>query len=220
VSDHVTLVFADGTEYAIEVKDGEADATAKAIIDRSGDYSTGWLSRDDRNLLNLGSIVRIEIRRASDPGPSVEFSANRRRVSRRRRALKQRFPNISGPHKEDICYATTNRQLAVKKVAPVVDALIVVGAPNSSNSQRLREVAEREGCPIAVLAQRAGDLDWSKFTGIKSLGITAGASAPEVIVEEIMGAFAERYELHVETVSAAEENEFFPLPRSLRPDAA
>ena len=134
--------------------------------------------------------------------------------------LKERFPNISGPHKEDICYATTNRQLAVKKVAPVVDALIVVGAPNSSNSQRLREVAEREGCPIAVLAQRASDLDWSRFEGIKSLGITAGASAPEVIVEEIMGAFAERYELHVETVSAAEENEFFPLPRSLRPDAA
>src|SRR6266851_393181 len=131
-----------------------------------------------------------------------------------------KFPNISGPHKEDICYATTNRQLAVKKVAPVVDALIVVGAPNSSNSQRLREVAEREGCPVSVLAQRAGDLDWNMFEGIKSLGITAGASAPEVIVEEIMGAFAERYELHVETVSAAEENEFFPLPRSLRPDAA
>src|SRR5204863_385911 len=104
--------------------------------------------------------------------------------------------------------------------APVVDALIVVGAPNSSNSQRLREVAEREGCPIAVLAQRASDLDWSRFDGIRTLGITAGASAPEVIVEEIMGAFAERYELHVETVSAAEENEFFPLPRSLRPDAA
>ena len=135
-------------------------------------------------------------------------------------ALKVRFPEIHGPHKEDICYATTNRQLAVKKVAPVVDALIVVGAPNSSNSQRLRDVAEREGCPIAVLAQRASDLDWSRFDGIRTLGITAGASAPEVIVEEIMGAFAERYELHVETVSAAEENEFFPLPRSLRPDAA
>ena len=134
--------------------------------------------------------------------------------------LKERFPNINGPHKEDICYATTNRQLAVKKVAPVVDALIVVGAPNSSNSQRLREVAEREGCPIAVLAQRASDIDWKRFEGIKSLGITAGASAPEVIVEEIMGAFAERFTLHVETVSAAEENEFFPLPRSLRPEAA
>jgi 4-hydroxy-3-methylbut-2-enyl diphosphate reductase len=134
--------------------------------------------------------------------------------------LRKRFPDINGPHKKDICYATTNRQLAVKKVAPVVDALIVVGAPNSSNSQRLREVAEREGCPIAVLAQRASDLDWSMFDGIRSLGITAGASAPEVIVEEIMGAFAARYDLDVETVSAAEENEFFPLPRSLRPEAA
>ncbi|MCP3403501.1 4-hydroxy-3-methylbut-2-enyl diphosphate reductase [Bradyrhizobium sp. CCGB20] len=134
--------------------------------------------------------------------------------------LKERFPNINGPHKEDICYATTNRQLAVKKVAPVVDALIVVGAPNSSNSQRLREVAEREGCGIAVLAQRATDIDWDKFGNINSLGITAGASAPEVIVEEIMDAFAERYTLHVETVSAAEENEFFPLPRQVRPEAA
>ncbi|MGO3933301.1 4-hydroxy-3-methylbut-2-enyl diphosphate reductase [Rhodopseudomonas pseudopalustris] len=134
--------------------------------------------------------------------------------------LRQRFPNISGPHKEDICYATTNRQAAVKKVAPIVDAMIVVGAPNSSNSLRLREVAEREGCKVAVLAQRASDIDWTQFEGIATLGLTAGASAPEVIVEEIMGAFAERYELSVETVSAAEENEFFPLPRALRPDAA
>ena len=134
--------------------------------------------------------------------------------------LKQRFPHISGPHKEDICYATTNRQDAVKRVAPVVDAMIVVGAPNSSNSQRLKEVAEKSGCPRAVLMQRVGDIEWSDFDGVARLGITAGASAPEILVEEIMGAFAERYELHVETVSAAEENEFFPLPRSLRPDAA
>ncbi len=134
--------------------------------------------------------------------------------------LRRRFPDINGPHKKDICYATTNRQLAVKKVAPVVDALIVVGAPNSSNSQRLREVAEREGCRVTVLAQRAADIDWDKFSDIKSLGITAGASAPEVIVEEIMDAFAERFTLQVETVSAAEENEFFPLPRPLRPDRA
>jgi 4-hydroxy-3-methylbut-2-enyl diphosphate reductase len=134
--------------------------------------------------------------------------------------LRRRFPDINGPHKKDIGYATTNRQLAVKKVAPVVDALIVVGAPNSSNSQRLREVAEREGCPLTVLAQRATDIDWEKFSQIKSLGITAGASAPEVIVEEIMDAFAERFELQVETVSAAEEDEFFPLPRPLRPERA
>jgi 4-hydroxy-3-methylbut-2-enyl diphosphate reductase len=130
--------------------------------------------------------------------------------------LKRRFPNIVGPHKEDICYATTNRQEAVKRVAPVVDIMIVVGAPNSSNSQRLREVAERAGCPRAVLMQRAADINWSDFEGVKRLGITAGASAPEVLVEEIMGAFAERYILDIETITATEEGVFFPLPRPLR----
>jgi len=130
--------------------------------------------------------------------------------------LKQRFPDISGPHKEDICYATTNRQDAVKRVAPVVDAMIVVGAPNSSNSQRLKEVAEKSGCPRAVLMQRAAEIKWSDFDGVARLGITAGASAPEVLVEEIMGAFAERYILDIETVTATEEGVFFPLPRPLR----
>ncbi|HXZ21256.1 MAG TPA: 4-hydroxy-3-methylbut-2-enyl diphosphate reductase [Pseudolabrys sp.] len=130
--------------------------------------------------------------------------------------LKRRFPNIHGPHKEDICYATTNRQEAVKRVAPVVEAMIVVGSPNSSNSQRLKEVAERAGCPRAVLMQRAEDIDWDFFAGVKRLGITAGASAPEVLVEEIMGEFAERYALDIETISAAEEGMFFPLPRPLR----
>jgi 4-hydroxy-3-methylbut-2-enyl diphosphate reductase len=130
--------------------------------------------------------------------------------------LKQRFPHISGPHKEDICYATTNRQDAVKPVAPVVDAMIVVGAPNSSNSQRLKEVAEKSGCPRAVLMQRVGDIKWSDFDGVARLGITAGASAPEILVEEIMGAFADRYILDIETVTATEEGVFFPLPRPLR----
>jgi 4-hydroxy-3-methylbut-2-en-1-yl diphosphate reductase len=130
--------------------------------------------------------------------------------------LKRRFPDIAGPHKEDICYATTNRQEAVKRVAPTVDALIVVGSPNSSNSQRLKEVAERAGCPRAVLMQSAADIDWNFFGGIDRLGITAGASAPEVLVEEIMGAFAARYALDIETISAAEEGMFFPLPRPLR----
>jgi 4-hydroxy-3-methylbut-2-enyl diphosphate reductase len=134
--------------------------------------------------------------------------------------LRQRFPSIVGPHKEDICYATTNRQEAVKRVAPEVDALIVVGAPNSSNSQRLREVAERAGCRAAALVQRADDIDWSQFGAIASLGITAGASAPEILVEEIIDAFAERYDIAVETVSTAKESVFFPLPRDLRPDAA
>jgi 4-hydroxy-3-methylbut-2-en-1-yl diphosphate reductase len=130
-------------------------------------------------------------------------------------ALTKRFPTIVGPHKEDICYATTNRQAAVRQVAPTVDAMIVVGSPNSSNSQRLREVAERSGAP-AQLVQGRSEIDWSIFDKIGALGITAGASAPEVLVEEIMDAFAERYEITVETVSAADESVSFPLPRELR----
>lgn len=130
-------------------------------------------------------------------------------------ALTKRFPHIVGPHKEDICYATTNRQAAVKQVAPQVEAVIVVGSPNSSNSQRLREVAERSGAP-AQLVQGRKEIDWSVFGDIRSLGITAGASAPEVLVEEIMDAFAERYVITVETVSAADEDVSFPLPKELR----
>ena len=134
--------------------------------------------------------------------------------------LKNRFPNIAGPHKDDICYATTNRQEAVKRVAPAVDRMLVVGAPNSSNSQRLREVAERAGCPKAVLIQRASEIDWSVFEGVSRIGVTAGASAPEVIVEEVLDAFAERFDIEVELVSTAEEDIVFSLPRSLREAAA
>jgi 4-hydroxy-3-methylbut-2-enyl diphosphate reductase len=134
--------------------------------------------------------------------------------------LKRRFPNIVGPGKDDICYATTNRQEAVKRVAPMVEAMIVVGSPNSSNSQRLREVAERSGCAFAALVQRAEDIDWNKFGKLRSLGVTAGASAPEVLVEEVLDQFAKRYKLEIENVSAATEDMFFPLPRSLRPEAA
>jgi 4-hydroxy-3-methylbut-2-enyl diphosphate reductase len=130
--------------------------------------------------------------------------------------LKERFPDIVGPHKDDICYATTNRQDAVKKVAPVVDAMIVVGSPNSSNSQRLKEVAERNGCPYAVLLQRAEDIDWARFAAVKRLGVTAGASAPEVLVEEILDAVAPRYPLNIGTVTGAVVDVFFPLPRPLR----
>jgi len=130
--------------------------------------------------------------------------------------LKERFPEIVAPHKEDICYATTNRQEAVKHVAPSVDAMVVVGAPNSSNSQRLREVAERAGCRVAVLIQRASDINWPDFDNIESLGLTAGASAPETLVEEIIAAFAQRFDVTVETVRTAEETISFNLPRELR----
>jgi 4-hydroxy-3-methylbut-2-enyl diphosphate reductase len=131
-------------------------------------------------------------------------------------ALNAKFPGIAGPHKDDICYATTNRQDAVRRIAASVDALIVVGSPNSSNSQRLKEVAERAGCPLVRLLLRADDIDWSLYGAIGSLGLTAGASAPEVLVEEIIAAFARRYVLDVRIAASADESVFFPLPRLLR----
>ncbi|MCX8502763.1 MAG: 4-hydroxy-3-methylbut-2-enyl diphosphate reductase [Beijerinckiaceae bacterium] len=131
-------------------------------------------------------------------------------------ALKARFPSIVGPHKEDICYATTNRQEAVRQVAGRCDAVFVVGSWNSSNSQRLREVAEREGTPIARLVNRAADIDWSELGSIRTIGITAGASAPDILVEEIVDAFGERFAITVETITTADETMFFPLPRELR----
>jgi 4-hydroxy-3-methylbut-2-enyl diphosphate reductase len=134
--------------------------------------------------------------------------------------LERRFPAIVGPHKEDICYATTNRQEAVKAIAARCDALIVVGAPNSSNSQRLVEVAERAGCPKAFLVQRAGEIDWPRLAGVKTLGLTAGASAPEVLVEEIVAAARARFDVTVETVRTAQENVSFKIPRALRDAAA
>jgi len=130
--------------------------------------------------------------------------------------LKERFPQMVTPRKDDICYATTNRQEAVKRIAPACERVIVVGAPNSSNSLRLVEVAERAGCPYAVLIQRADDIEWDMFEGISRLGVTAGASAPEVLVHEIIDAFKARFEATVEIVSTAEEDVAFKLPRELR----
>jgi 4-hydroxy-3-methylbut-2-en-1-yl diphosphate reductase len=132
------------------------------------------------------------------------------------RALREKYPRIVEPHRRDICYATTNRQQAVKEIGAKVDAFVVVGAPNSSNSQRLREVAERSGCRRAQLVPRASDIDWSQLEGIASIGVTAGASAPEALVEEILGALAEQFELDLEAVTTATEDVFFPLPRELR----
>jgi 4-hydroxy-3-methylbut-2-enyl diphosphate reductase len=131
-------------------------------------------------------------------------------------ALKARFPAIAGPNKEDICYATTNRQAAVKAIAARCEAMIVVGAPNSSNSKRLVEVAQRAGCARAFLVQRAADLDLDALVGLETLGITAGASAPEVLVDEILAAIASRFEVDVQDVVTAEESIAFNVPRELR----
>ena len=134
-------------------------------------------------------------------------------------ALQARFPKIVGPHKEDICYATTNRQEAVKAMASKCDAMLVVGAPNSSNSRRLVEVGARAGCGYSQLVQRATDIDWRALDGITSVGITAGASAPEVLVNEVIDAFRDRYDVRVEQVETAQENVEFKVPRVLRQPA-
>ena len=131
-------------------------------------------------------------------------------------ALKAKYPSILGPHREDICYATTNRQAAVDQIAPKVEAMIVVGAPNSSNSLRLKELAERRGCKIVQMVLRASDIDWTRFAQISSLGVTAGASAPEILVDEILAAFEQRFEVSLETLVVAREDMSFPLPRELR----
>ena len=176
-------------EGAVSLVETEADA--RSFRPRTPE-SLAWITQTTLSVDDTAAIVRI---------------------------LTERFPAIVGPHKEDICYATTNRQEAVKRVASEVDAMIVVGAPNSSNSQRLREVAERSGCRVAALVQRASEIDWPAFDGIRRLGVTAGASAPEVLVEEVIDAFAERFTVKVELVTAAEESIAFNLPRELR-DAA
>ena len=134
-------------------------------------------------------------------------------------ALNARFPAIKGPHKEDICYATTNRQEAVKAMAAQADAMLVVGAPNSSNSRRLVEVGAKAGCTYSQLVQRAADIDWRALEGITSIGITAGASAPEVLVDEVIEAFRARYDVTTRQVETAQENVEFKVPRVLREPA-
>lgn len=134
--------------------------------------------------------------------------------------LMRRFPRIVGPRKNDICYATSNRQEAVKAIAPTADAMLVVGAPNSSNSMRLVDVARKAGCDNSMLVQTARDIPWERLANLRSLGLTAGASAPEHLVQEIIAAFREAYDVTVETVMTATEDVTFKLPRALQNNAA
>ncbi|MCV2446292.1 4-hydroxy-3-methylbut-2-enyl diphosphate reductase [Paracoccus sp. DMF] len=131
-------------------------------------------------------------------------------------ALQARFPMIVGPAKEDICYATTNRQASVKAIAGKIDALLVIGAPNSSNSRRLVEVGSAAGCAYSQLVMRADQIDWRAIAGARAVGVTAGASAPEVLVNEVIDAFRARYAVTVELVETARENVEFKVPRVLR----
>ena len=130
-------------------------------------------------------------------------------------ALQKRFPDIKGPRKEDICYATTNRQAAMKAIAPVSDAVMVLGAPNSSNSNRLVEVAALNGCPKSMLVQRVSDIDWDWLSGVNTLGLSAGASAPEILVDEVISKARELFDVSVEEVAITQENVNFKVPRIL-----
>jgi 4-hydroxy-3-methylbut-2-enyl diphosphate reductase len=132
--------------------------------------------------------------------------------------LRARFPGIEGPRREDICYATTNRQAAVKAIAPDCDLVIVIGSANSSNSQRLREVAERAGARRGLLIPTAESLDWRALEGVQTLGITAGASAPESLVDELIEQLRGRFALNIEERRVTEENVAFKLPAPLEAD--
>lgn len=132
--------------------------------------------------------------------------------------LQQRFPQIAGPKREDICYATTNRQESVKAIAEKCDLILVIGAANSSNSVRLVEVAQKAGAKAALVAQHQ-HIDWDLFEGVTSVGITAGASAPEILVQEVISAIQERYITSVEEVETTQESVTFKLPRAVSPSA-
>jgi 4-hydroxy-3-methylbut-2-enyl diphosphate reductase len=129
--------------------------------------------------------------------------------------LRRRFPLIAGPHREDICYATTNRQDAMKRIAPLTDLVLVIGAPNSSNSVRLVEVALRAGTRAAQLIQRATDIDWAQLEEVETLGLSAGASAPETLVNEVIDALRERFDLDIEETDGKREDVIFNVPRAL-----
>jgi 4-hydroxy-3-methylbut-2-enyl diphosphate reductase len=130
-------------------------------------------------------------------------------------ALRRRFPEIAAPHKEDICYATTNRQDAVKVLAERCDLLLVVGARNSSNSVRLVEVGMKAGARNARLIDEAANIEWSWLDGVRTLGLTAGASAPELLVQGVLQALSERFDIEIEEIATREETVTFKLPRAI-----
>ena len=220
------LVFVDATcplvsKVHIEAERHYENGLQMIMIGHAGHPETvgtmGQLPEDEVLLVETeADVALVEVRNASRLAYITQTTLSVDDTAGMVAALQKRFPKIMGPHKEDICYATTNRQEAVKAIAPLSDALLVVGASNSSNSKRLVEVASRAGCSYAQLVQRATDIDWRALDGIKSVGITAGASAPDVLIQEVVDAFSKHYEVTVETVETAQENVSFKVPRILR----
>ena len=131
-------------------------------------------------------------------------------------ALKNRFPGIVAPHKEDICYATTNRQNAVKKISPLIDGLLVVGSINSSNSKRLVEVGKNAGCRYSQLIDNVNDIDWRSISGSESIGLTAGASAPDILINQVIEEFKKRFKATIEFIEITKEDIQFKIPNSIR----
>jgi len=168
----------------------------------------------------VGDVERIEVRDPARLAFATQTTLSIDDTAAIIAALRARFPAITGPGHEDICYATTNRQVAVKAMATAVDAILVVGAPNSSNSRRLVEVALAAGCGHAQLVQEAAEIDWAALSGIRSLGLTAGASAPEILVRNVIAACRERFEVTLEEEGGTREDMIFNLPRILRDEAA
>jgi len=228
-ADRRNMVYVDATCPLVSKVHIEAQRHAEAglqmiMIGHKGHPETvGTMGQlpDGEVLLveTAGDVATVEVR---DPARIAYVTQTTLSVDDTRgivAALEARFPQIVGPHKEDICYATTNRQEAVKAIAPKADAILVVGAPNSSNSRRLVEVGAKAGCDYAQLVQRAENIDWRALEGISSVGITAGASAPEVLINEVIDAFRARFDVTVEQVETAVESVEFKVPRVLRETA-
>ncbi|MDX3972827.1 4-hydroxy-3-methylbut-2-enyl diphosphate reductase [Shinella sp.] len=194
---HVVLIGHAGHPEVIGTM-GQLPEGSVSLVETVEDAET-YLPPDEEN---LGYVTQTTL--------SVDDTAG---VIKR---LHERFPNLTAPAADSICYATTNRQEAVKQAAPGCDLFLIVGAPNSSNSKRLVEVALRAGATKSVLVQRASEIDWETIGDIRTVGLSAGASAPEVIVNEIIEAFRARYNAVVELADTVEENEHFLVNRELR----
>ncbi len=224
------MVYVDATcplvsKVHIEAERHHANGLQMVMIGHAGHPETvgtmGQLPPGEVILVEeVGDVGRIEVRDPAKLAFITQTTLSVDDTAEIVEALKARFPAIVGPHKEDICYATTNRQEAVKAMAPMIDALLVIGAPNSSNSRRLVEVGRSAGCAYAQLVQRAPEIDWRAIEGARAIGITAGASAPEVLVEEVIDAFRDRYDVSVELVETAVERVEFKVPRILREKVA
>ena len=164
----------------------------------------------------VGDISAVSAEWADNLGYVTQTTLSLDETAELLQALRARFPNILKPNRNDICYATTNRQKAVKAIAAKCDLLMVIGSPNSSNSKRLVEVAKEAGCPCSVLVQTAGEIDWDKLADVRTLGITAGASAPEILVREVIEKLGEHFAIDVSEFVETEEKVAFPLPETLR----